>query len=146
MSASADKGIAYLHGHILEFSTLAGTIHDDYHMNNDNKQIHNWELRSYKLVSRYKGIASFSHGPLREFTTPVGTIQNAATIPTSNPNSWLMDESWHERSTPAKTSAIPTLNPDCMHLQIKSVGGLAEVLASVCPAKTGATSQHPPRV
>ena len=41
MSASADKGIAYLHGHILEFSTLAGTIHDDYHMNNDNKHIHN---------------------------------------------------------------------------------------------------------
>ena len=57
-----------------------------------------------------------------------------------------MDESWHERSTLANTSAIPTLNPDCMHLHIKSVGGLAEVLASVCPAKTGATSQHPPRV
>ena len=71
---------------------------------------------------------------------------NAATIPTSNQNSWLMDESWHERSTPAKTSTIPTLNPDCMHLQIRSVGGLAEVLASVCPAKTGVTSQHPPRV
>ena len=35
-------------------------LHDDYHMNNDNKQIHNWELRSYMLTvsSLFSTIAS----------------------------------------------------------------------------------------
>ena len=84
--------------HIQRARRVAG-LHDDYHMNNDNKQIHNWESRGYMLAAADKGIASFSHGPLREFSTPAGTIQDAAAIPTSNPNSWLMDESCHVRST-----------------------------------------------
>ena len=136
-------------------------------MNNDNKQIHNWESRGYTLAAADKGIASFTPGPLREFSTPAGTIQDAAAIPTSNPNSWLMDESWHVRSTSAdsiQNAAIPTSNPDCMQLQIESSGGIVGVqedsdndnvlLPMEYPtlryspqsvfAKTGAWSQHPP--
>ena len=100
--------------HIQRSRRVAG-LHDDYHMNNDNKQIHHWESTCYMLAAADKGIASFSHGPLREFSTPAGTIQDAAAIPTSNPNSLLMNESWHERSTQADSiqdAAMPTFNPD----------------------------------
>ena len=34
-------------------------LHDDYHMNNDNKQIHNWESRGYTLAAADKGICIF---------------------------------------------------------------------------------------